>query len=71
MNSFLGVTSIYLQILIAFNLIIFAVSMRKRRDLINSHKNLKDIESINTNKLLQGLKENQKESKRERYLGLY
>jgi polyisoprenyl-phosphate glycosyltransferase len=48
LNSYLGNFSITLQILIvAFNLTIFTVSRREsEKNLINSHKNLKDTENI-------------------------
>ena len=48
LHSYLGNLSILLQIVIViFNLIIFIVSLReKEQDLINSHKNLKNIENI-------------------------
>ena len=48
LNPHLGSLSILFQILIVvFNLIIFIVSQRESvKDLINSHKNLKDIENI-------------------------
>ena len=52
-NSYLGNLSIFLQILIVvFNLTIFIVSQRERKkDLIKSHENLKDIQKIHTNEL--------------------
>ena len=48
LHSYLGNLSILLQIaIVIFNLIIFIVSLReKEQDLINSHKNLKNIENI-------------------------
>ena len=48
LNSFLNNFSIFLQILIiTFNLLIFLVSLREnKKDLLNSHENLKDIENI-------------------------
>ena len=48
MNKYLGNFSILLQILIIiFNLLIFMTSLRENEnDLINSHKNLRDIEAI-------------------------
>ena len=48
LNSYLGNFSVLLQILIVlFNLIIFIISQREvEKDLINSHKNLKDIKII-------------------------
>ena len=53
LNSYLGNLSIFLQILIVvFNLTIFIVSQRERKkDLIKSHENLKDIQKIHTNEL--------------------
>ena len=48
LNIYLGNFSILLQILIIiFNLSIFMASLRENEnDLINSHKNLRDIEII-------------------------
>jgi len=48
LNIYLGNFSILLQILIIiFNLLIFMTSLRENEnDLINSHKNLRDIEII-------------------------
>ena len=48
LTSYLGSFSIFLQILIVlFSLIIFIISQREaEKDLINSHKNLKDIKNI-------------------------
>ena len=48
LNSYLGVLTIFLQILIViFNLIIFIVSLReKEKDLLNSHNNLDSIKNI-------------------------
>ena len=48
LHSYLGNLSILLQIaIVIFNLIIFIVSLReKEQDLINSHKNLKNIQNI-------------------------
>ena len=48
MNKYLGNFSILLQILIIiFNLLIYLTSLRENEnDLINSHKNLRDIEAI-------------------------
>ena len=48
LNSYLGNISVLLQVFIViFNLIIFIISQREvDKDLINSHKNLKDIEII-------------------------
>ena len=48
LNSYLGVLTIFLQILIViFNLIIFIVSLReKKKDLLNSHNNLDSIKNI-------------------------
>ena len=48
LNMYLGNFSILLQILIIiFNLLIFMTSLRENEnDLINSHKNLRDIEAI-------------------------
>jgi polyisoprenyl-phosphate glycosyltransferase len=48
LNKYLGNFSILLQILIIiFNLLIFMISLRENEnDLINSHKNLKDVEAI-------------------------
>jgi polyisoprenyl-phosphate glycosyltransferase len=48
LNSYLGNISIFLQIsIVIFNLIIFIVSQREvKKDLVNSHKNLRDIKDI-------------------------
>ena len=48
LNSYFGVFSVFLQILIViFNLLIFTVSLRENeKDLINSHENLRDIKII-------------------------
>jgi len=48
LNIYLGNFSILLQILIiVFNLLIFITSLRENEsDLINSHKNLRDIEIV-------------------------
>ena len=48
LNIYLGNFSILLQILvIIFNLLIFMTSLRENKnDLINSHKNLKEIETV-------------------------
>ena len=48
LNTYLGKFSVFFQIIIVgFNLIIFFVSRReKEHELINSHKNLKDIKTI-------------------------
>ncbi len=48
LNSYLGVLSIFFQILIViFNLLIFIVSLREQqKDLINSHNNLDGVKKI-------------------------
>ena len=48
LNSYLGVLSIFFQILIViFNLIIFIVSQREQeKDLLNSHNNLDNVKKI-------------------------
>ena len=48
LNMYLGNFSILLQILIIiFNLLIFMTSLRENKnDLINSHKNLREVETV-------------------------
>jgi len=48
LNMYLGNFSILLQILIIiFNLLIFITSLRENKnDLINSHKNLREVETV-------------------------
>ena len=48
LNKYLGNFSILLQILIIiFNLLIFMTSLRENKnDLINSHKNLRNVEIV-------------------------
>ena len=48
LNMYLGNLSILLQILIIiFNLLIFMTSLRENKnDLINSHKNLREVETV-------------------------
>ena len=44
LNSYLGSLTILLQYLIViFNLLIFIVSQREKKDLLNSHNNLDNI----------------------------
>ena len=47
-TKYFGISLIFLQILIiVFNLMIFLVSMREKKDdLLNSHKNLGNVEEV-------------------------
>ena len=48
LNSYLGIFTVFFQILIViFNLIIFIISLREReKDLLNSHNNLDNVKKI-------------------------